>query len=417
MTKHALFSIITCTFLSSQLMAQTGKIDSTGYRTLRIDPDAARGASVSQIFDEVKFIPLETTKESMFGSISQLRVTDDRYIIWDYDTKSILIFTKDGKYKAKINGSKIEKDPSSKQSQEFWGFTLRNENNNPVIQVSTGKNIHYFDIDGNLIRKEKYEEGKVYGYQRQFSDGTIVDQGYMEKQDKDSIYYEVSLVKDKKKIAGYFPYSQKRYKDDQFYSGGESVTDYGVRDELFFVNYYDYNIYRLTPAKLSLSYRLIFPVNNSLPPDFKDNPVYKGKRAEYFEKNPKVFFAIGNPYLIGDNLYLKGSNWSWGANSRKAFIYNLKSNLITSISDIEPDTLSQFLPVTDAGMHYDFANKGFLLFDKTYFYTSYSSLALFSFKEQNEGKNRVYDPVLSNYFKTQNKKSNPVIIQLKPKKN
>ena len=87
--------------------AQASKIDSTNFRTLRIDPASSRGAAASQLFDEVQFIPLETTKESMFGSISQLHLTDDSFVIWDYDTKSILIFTKEGKYRAKINGSKI----------------------------------------------------------------------------------------------------------------------------------------------------------------------------------------------------------------------------------------------------------------------------------------------------------------------
>ncbi|RZL13073.1 MAG: 6-bladed beta-propeller, partial [Pedobacter sp.] len=54
-------------------------------KTLRLDPSTARGAAASQVFDEVKFIPLETTKESLFGSISQFVVTDGNYIVYDYD--------------------------------------------------------------------------------------------------------------------------------------------------------------------------------------------------------------------------------------------------------------------------------------------------------------------------------------------
>jgi hypothetical protein len=85
-------------------------------RTLRIDPTTARGAAASQVFEEIKFIPLETTKESLFGSIHQFRIADGNYVIWDYDTKAILIFNKDGKYKAKINASKIKQDPADKES-------------------------------------------------------------------------------------------------------------------------------------------------------------------------------------------------------------------------------------------------------------------------------------------------------------
>jgi len=416
MLKFALSSLLCCTLFAGHLAGQSSIVDSSEMRTLRIDPAAARGAAASQVFDEIKFIPLETTKESLFGSISQLKITDGNYIIWDYDTKSILIFTNEGKYRAKVNGNKIEKDPDDKDRQDFYGFTIRKENDKSLIQVSAGKNLFYFDLDGKLVRKAKAGENEYYNSNLKFSDGTEVDRGYLEKKGTDSTYYDLGIVKDKKRVEAYFPYNIDRYKNDQFYSSGESITNYGVKDELFFVNTYEYNIYKITPKKLLLNYRIIFPANNSLPPDFKENPIYKGKRQEYFEKFPKAFYAMGSPYKIGDNLFFKVSNWSWGPSERKAFIYNLKSNAVTSISDIEPDSLSQFLPITDAGVHYDFANRGFLLFEDEHFYTSYSSLVLFNFKEQNAGKERKYDPALTEYFKTQNKKSNPVIIQLKPKK-
>jgi len=417
MLKIALSSFIICLLFCAQTMAQASKVDSSEMRTLRIDPSSARGAAASQLFEEIKFIPLETTKESLFCSISQLRMTDDSYVIFDYDTKAILIFTREGKYKAKIGASKIEKDPENKDNQDFYGFEIKTEDNQSIIRLQSGKYYFNFDLDGKRISKVLIDKKKVYDSPYKFSDGTVADRGYLDKKEKDSTYYEISLVKDKKKIESYFPYSVDRYKNDQFYTGGESLINYGVPDEFFFLTAYEYNIYRLTSKKLSLAYRMIFPANNSLPADFRSNPVYKGKRQSYFQANPKAIFAIGNPYQLGDNLYFKTNSWTWGQDERKAFIYNLKNNMLTSISDIEPDSLSQFLPVTDAGVHYDFANNGFLHFDGTFFYTSYSSLLMFKFKEQNEGKSRVYDLLLSAYFRTQDKKSNPVIIQLKPKKN
>ena len=126
---------------------------------------------------------------------------------------------------------------------------------------------------------------------------------------------------------------------------------------------------------------------------------------------------MDNVYQTGDNLYLNMKNFEWNKADKESLIYNLKSGMLTSVADIEPDTLSQFLPVTDASTGYEFQNRGFLLFEKGYFYTSYSSLAMFGYKELNEGKDRKYDPLLTEYFKTQNRKSNPVIILLKPKNN
>ncbi|WP_449436084.1 6-bladed beta-propeller [Pedobacter steynii] len=98
------------------------KIDSSKMVTLRIDPSSARGSTVSQFFDEVNFIPLETTKESLFGSISQLKMTNDNYFVFDWETKAVLIFTKSGKYVAKVSASKIEKDPDVKDPSGFLWF-------------------------------------------------------------------------------------------------------------------------------------------------------------------------------------------------------------------------------------------------------------------------------------------------------
>lgn len=83
------------------MFGQEGKVDSSGMVTLRIDPQSARGANVSQVFDEVKFIPLETTKESLFGSIYDLRIVKNQFILFDQDTKAVLIFGRDGKFKGK----------------------------------------------------------------------------------------------------------------------------------------------------------------------------------------------------------------------------------------------------------------------------------------------------------------------------
>lgn len=415
MLKITLNALILCLFSCFNLFAQGTKIDSSEMVTLRIDPESSRGAAVSQVFDEVQFIPLETTKESLFGSVSQLEVTDKNYIIYDYDTRSIFIFSKEGKYKAKINASKIEKDPNDKQAQDFYGFALISENNEPVIQVYLGKNYLYFNLEGKLIRKVPSKD-LPYGTALKFTDGTKIERGYADKKDKDSTQYELGLLKDDKEVAKYFPYSKDRWKTDQFYSAGDNLIDYGVPNELFYITFYEYNIYKLTPKNLALAYRIIFPASNSLPSDFKTNPVYKNKRTEFFEKNNAAIYGLGNVYKIGNNLFMKTGSYSWTKDKKNALIYNLKSGALTSLTNIEPDTLSQFLPVTDAGHFYDFLNHGFHKFDGTYFYTSYSSLAMFAFKEQNEGRNRKYNDMLNNYFKTSDKKSNPVIIQLKPKK-
>ncbi|KQM66330.1 hypothetical protein ASE74_07920 [Pedobacter sp. Leaf216] len=405
-------------FFCTAAWAQQGKIDSTEMLTLRIDPQTAHGAAVSQIFSEVEFIPLETTKESLFGSISQLKIMEDNYVIYDYDTKAILIFGKDGKYRAKINASNIEQDKNEKNKSEFYGFIPEQENNTSYIVVYAGVRIFYFDLKGKLVKKimEKDYVNRHSSRDLKFaSNGTIVRPDYLQKQGKDSTFYELGFINKNKDSVGYFPYSSKRYDNDEFWSSGSRYSQ-TAPDEILYLNYYSYDIYKARPSKLSLAYHIIFPAANSLPRDFNSNPVYVKKRGEFFKNNPKVFYGLSNTFLVGNNLYFKMHNFGWDRTMKKALIYNLKTSELTSIQDLEPDALSSFLPVTDAsGSFYDFMNKGFQLYENGYFYTNYSSLAMFAFKEQSEGKTNKYPPALEAYFKTQNKKSNPVLIKLKPK--
>lgn len=416
MNKLTLTLFISIFLLGITTYGQTAKVDSSSMITLRIDPESARGATVSQIFDDVEFIPLETTKESLFGGISQLSLTKDYFVIFDYDTKSVLIFKKDGKFHAKINADLMKSEEESKNDNAFYGFQLVTSGTQEQIMTRTSKYTYYFDLNGKLVQKKLSKEVK-YEPSTAFADpNRLAKLGYLKIEGKDSTNYEVAIFNKGKEVANYFPFSLDRYKNDQYMSSPRIYSS-SNGNELFFVRPYNFNIYKITPDKLSLAYRLIFPAMNSLPADFMTNDSYKNKRMVYFQKNDQVFYTLSDTYKIGDFLLLKMRSMRFDKNKKDALIYNLGTGEITSIKDIEPDSLSSFLPITDAGAFYDYQNRGMHLFSDQIFYTSYSSLAMFTFKEQSAGKNPQYNAVLSNYFKTQTKKSNPVLIRLKPKKN
>jgi len=416
MLKHTL-SFIILFFAAGNISAQITKVDSSEMVTLRIDPESARGAKVSEIFEEVKFIPLETTKESLFGSIDHLELTKNCFVVYDHDTKAVLIFNKNGKFKAKVNSSKLN-ESDEKDKQAFYGFKLINTNETELIRIASGKKYYLFDLEGKLTKKYLREMKDSKENHFKFADSiTSIAPFHVSRDGKDSTFHEIAILNNKKEVALYFPLEFDRFKTDQYIGSGNPITDSHLKNELFYIRYYDYNIYRIKPKSLSLAYRIIFPANNSVPKDFLINPDYKNKRIEYFQKNPTQIYGISNPYLIGYNLYLKANTWGWNLDSKTALIHNLQTGTLTSIKNLEADSLSQFLPVTDGGSFTDFYNHGFHLYEDEYLYTSYSSLAMFSFKDSSVTRNIKYDPLLSKYFETQNKKSNPVIIQLKPKKN
>lgn len=79
---------------------------------------------------------------------------------------------------------------------------------------------------------------------------------------------------------------------------------------------------------------------------------------------------------------------------------------------ITPDAKSNYLPLI--GGNY-ISMKG-LVYHDGYFYGNVPSLHLFAAKENTKEKNPKYPPVLEKYFKTEDRKSNPVIVQMKLRK-
>ena len=412
--KHGLCLLAFVCLSHLNALSQEGKIDSSHVVTLRIDPQNARGAAVSQIFDEVKFVPLETTKESLFGNIAELKIAKNNFLIYDYDTKSVLLFDSLGKYKTKIDATKLQTDKDDKQKAVSRGFTLTKEGNTDYIAVYTPNNVQYFTFEGKYVKKIKNFN---YFSRLSFGNGDVEIKPFINiKKGKDSTLYMVATINKKTKdTLAYFNVETKFFEKDDWY-GDDPITKY-ADNEAFFTNYYDYRLYKLKADKMELTYKFIFPAINTIPKDFKTNPLYVKKRFEYFEKNKKMIHGIGNSYLIGDNLYLKLSNIFWDKDQKKSLIYNTKTSELLSFQDLEPDSLSSFLPITDSGFGYDFENRGFLAYENQRFYTSYSALAMFTFKERSAGKITKYPPLLENYFKTGDRKSNPVIVILKPKQN
>jgi len=127
------------------------KVDSSSVMTVRIDPSNAVGGNISDVFSEVNYIPLETTSESLFGSISKLEITDDYYIILDQNTHCILFFTKDGKFHNKIK---------SKEGRPIDNFSVNKFTKQVVFSYDNYQTYTYCEYNGKIIKTIKLGENK-----------------------------------------------------------------------------------------------------------------------------------------------------------------------------------------------------------------------------------------------------------------
>jgi hypothetical protein len=394
-------------------------VDSSKAQILRIDPSNAMGGNASDFFSEVNYIPLETTEQSLFGSISKLVITEDYFIILDRNTNSILIFNKNGKFHTKIKGT---------QDSPIWDLAVNKVTKEIRYSRDQYKTYIFANYDGKTLRsiksggdlaKDEVNDGDMHF----FAPGKGVTYERPNNVDSTSKRYKVyskSLImfaNDKNKVYAQGLSFDKREGDDvDVISNGiwpfNTVSD----TAFYYAKPYIFNIYTIKPDAISLSYKFVFPFYVSLPMDFAINPDYKKKHLEYIQKHPKAIFCIANFYQLKDNLIFKAA--SWNTYDEDNLIYNIRTGTLIAYKHILQDEKSYFLPIYDnSNWGITFNNTGILACSNGYLYTSASSLGMFQYHEKYADQKAKYPPALDAYFKKGSRKDNPVIMQLKLKDN
>lgn len=419
----SLFSILVLVFPFIGKAQKVIPIDTSKTIELRVDPANAMGGNASEIFESVSYIPLETTKESTFGRIEQLEVTDDRFIILDENTNCILLFKKDGKFVAKIKGGdkKFPGSPMFDFSVRIYDFKVNRWTKEIMFtSVDTKTHIwtyHFYDFDGKKVRDA------VRGSKDpQFDDGMFIGKNLLvaasnlddNKEQGVDTRYQVEYIQDLKETRQHgFPYKVKGLEVDGDIMGVSSgpLYYYGNDTAVFYTKHYDYNIFRLTPHTIQRAYKLILPLINVLPGDIITNSSYKDKRMKYLKDHPNAIYGLGNCFQTGDNLTFKATN-SNGQSKLSTLIYNLKSGSVIGLGHITTDELSYFLPVADDRMY---SYTGFVASDGKNLYSSFPSIIMFEAHAANQNKGIKYNQVLNDYFSKGKKEDNPVLVQIKLK--
>lgn len=95
--------------------------------------------------DSVKYIPLETTEESLISSIAALEIMDDRYYILNGTYTSILIFDKEGKF---LHGIYTQGN-GPKEYIRIGDMKLDKARRRIIVSDTFSKKLLVYDRDGN----------------------------------------------------------------------------------------------------------------------------------------------------------------------------------------------------------------------------------------------------------------------------
>ncbi|NRF40944.1 6-bladed beta-propeller [Pedobacter foliorum] len=385
-------------------------IDTSNVTTLRIDVGNAFGASASEVFESSTYIPLETTKESLFGKIDQLEITDDYFIILDETTNCILFFTKNGKFHHKIYGGGKHRMGNREEIRSFKLNRWKNEI--AFVQIINGKWMHLvFDLKGTKKAEIVVKDEEMLNESRFITESIAISPFLYEddKADRVKTRFLVNYVTNYTNVtANAFPYDVPSLKiKDDYYSTVERLSDSGLDTAIFFTRTSDYNIFKISPSRVQNLYRIIFPTINSVPVNFLADSIFQGKRIKLYKANPEWIYDVTNVMKAGNNLLFYISKLH-----PVNLIYNLKSGASIDVDHILTDSSTYFLPVNKGKYYHTFP---LTACDGEFVYTSFSSAVMFDAHEENKDKNIKYNTILSDYFTQRNKTDNPVILQFKLK--
>jgi hypothetical protein len=389
---------------------------------LRIDLDRVYGGAFSDHLDSIEYIPLESSKISEFGLVSNLIITDSSFVITDEDTQSVLFFSTSGKFLNKI---------SKKGELKTTGAIYDAQNNKIYVAFQNAERnklvIESYSLEGNFISKGNLVRNSVDFIRNSI----IIDEnnywlrnelfGY----DSISNFHYFSQYKNGIKIKSAVPFDNlNRYGLYRLAKETSYAHPPIVRSNTFYFSTpIEHKLYKIsaTDGFSEPLFQIVLPAKFGINTTFlaiSEND--KKKMDSIVNKNwfsEKTVLGLEN--IIYDNnkiIFKTQTGYSGyfstnGTVTPRNFLYKIKNNFLVAFEKIYPDSSTFFLPFSTSRI---ISYEGFY-FNKSYLYTHISSLEMFAAQAATKGKNPQYPPVLQNYFKTQNRKSNPVIVRMKLK--
>ncbi len=306
---------------------------------IRIDPFTAVGGLSTDLFDSIRYVPLETNKQSEFSTITQLEVTENYYVILDRKLNTLFFFNRNGKFSHKI-------DKNNKNAPFGWlsKFSLDRSKNILEFRDWQTPYTYTFKLDGDFINVEK----KVIFRDFVLLNGFKV--GYRIDEKSDSSHFASILKYDAttdQLLGSYLPVDTVRKNVSQLNSGSSRYFYQSDAGPILFTQSYDYNIYALDFLGVPHErYRMVLPLQNTIPADLLTNPTYYGKWNDILRRDRRLIYSIKDVYVSGDWLtFYTYPNIKWSA-----FLYNLATQELFNLKETKDSDLGLSITETSSAV-------------------------------------------------------------------
>jgi hypothetical protein len=399
--------------LCQLLLPATGQ---SQLRKIYLHPKTVAREKQSKFIDSIRFIPLEIKDGILLGAYYNIEVTRNYLMLTDYLNKRFLLFSKEGKFVKDISYGKLGGNfyPAYEERNNRISFFGNNKNyaltakDQVKIKLDWEKprNRKYFkkytlDLNDSAltIKKAIPDKHDIIRVYHLYDDYYLRGQISTSPLYKDSVDHEIKIYKNDHLVNSFFPYN--RINEPRFLYAEENVgfskTDTPYVH--FITRPYCDTIYRLTKDILSPAYKLVLPLENSLPStfftrsfknktdweNFKRNNGWMLRQVHSFYETPQfIYFLVG--YL---------SNFD-------SYIYEKQTNLTYKTKNIRSDSTQYNMQLFG---DFSLTRKG----DR--FYKSQKAGDLLAFFDKN--KNVAMPGELEAFLKSKPPASTPIIVEFK----
>lgn len=372
--------------------------DSILIRDIRISPEHALHKRFSEVFESIQYIPLASNKSSEFDINSKIVLDDKRIFVLNYwgEKQYLLIFDNAGNFMNRVNLTKFV-------DNIFLDYDKKEVFINNIYSTN---DMLVYDYNGHPLRKEK----NLYQYTYSKSKNNFLSFKEHRYRSEPKEPYDLKMYKEGKLVDSYWRISKD---SSEIFSGGELDAINMSGQQAIISPIYDYHIYVITDDKIKNGYQFIFPHHLSLPENFINDSAYFKKKKEYRINNPLAITQIRYPFTDGNNFTFKLP--SWGLTTFTDMLYNLNTDILINLRQLQPDSLTNYLPIFEDS-HFS-TSKNIVAADGHYFYSLISPSSLLDAYELNSinGISTAFPKGLGDIIKKKKYVSNYILVKMKIK--
>jgi hypothetical protein len=237
--KVKIFNLILMVLLCSCRQNELSKEDNT----LPVDIDQIDKVSISELFERIELIPLETNETSLINIITKAVFTDNMYYIFDPVQDALLCFDENGGFIRQIS----QKGSGPEEYTEMSDFNV----NEDAIKILQPFGIMYvFDKDGHF-RETYHLKGEAKNYQY-----------FIAVDDDQTLFWSIAPNKKEYQL---FLHSKSQdkfiksyYRDDRALDVIAHYVFHFFEDKVFFHKPFNNEIFSIENNELKVAYRWDF---------------------------------------------------------------------------------------------------------------------------------------------------------------